>query len=676
MSAMAEKTILKIRHFLGFLAPSLLWILLLAALCLGSPAHAQIVTQSDVKAAKDVFRAIDRNRFKDALSLTRHVKNPDVVRVLVWSYITATQSPAHFEDVKAFLEFHGDWPQRVTLLKKAEQTMPTSMTPNDVLTWFNILGGPVSVAGRIREAEALLALNRTDLAVGKLRKLWVEEEFKKAQEKQFYARHSKHITKQDNMRRLDRLIWDEHQSSAQRQLWRVDETTRKLGVARLGLMKNEGNVDKMIADVQKHAPKLLNDPGLTYERLRWRRKKGRLDEAAAMLNDLSGDPVRPDKWWVERASVTRDLLQKGKYKDAYGVSSKHGLSAAQAEAYSEAEWISGWIALRFLNNPARALEHFSHMHSVVNYPISVARGAYWAGRAAQVLGHDQDARKWLTEAAKHSTTYYGQLARAKLGLADVVHPDLSPPAASPIMKQTFDEHPMKRAAQILAEIGEKDRMRPFLQHLSDADPAPAWRSLSAAFAASHGRPDVAIRLSKSAEREGAPLGALGYPALDLPMPPQHKNGGGVEAPLVLAVIRQESEFYVRATSHAGARGLMQVMPATAKAVAKANRMPYDRDRLTGDADYNLIIGQVYLSSVIKDFDGSYPMAIAAYNAGPQRVNRWLRTFGDPRKGEIDIIDWVELIPFSETRNYVQRVLENLSVYRTRLKPKRVAEGNR
>jgi soluble lytic murein transglycosylase len=160
------------------------------------------------------------------------------------------------------------------------------------------------------------------------------------------------------------------------------------------------------------------------------------------------------------------------------------------------------------------------------------------------------------------------------------------------------------------------------------------------------------------------------------MPPQHKNGGGVEAPLVLAVIRQESEFYVRATSHAGARGLMQVMPATAKAVAKANRMPYDRDRLTGDADYNLIIGQVYLSSVIKDFDGSYPMAIAAYNAGPQRVNRWLRTFGDPRKGEIDIIDWVELIPFSETRNYVQRVLENLSVYRTRLKPKRVAEGNR
>ena len=219
-------------------------------------------------------------------------------------------------------------------------------------------------------------------------------------------------------------------------------------------------------------------------------------------------------------------------------------------------------------------------------------------------------------------------------------------------------------------------MRPFLQHLNDANPAPAWSSLSAAFAAAHGRPDMAIRLAKASEREGAPLGALGYPALDLPVPKQHKNGGGVEAPLVLAVIRQESAFYTRAKSHAGARGLMQVMPATAKRVAKDNRLPYDRARLTGDATYNLIIGQVYLSGVIKQFEGSYPMALAAYNAGPHRVKRWLRNNGDPRKGEIDIVDWVELIPFSETRNYVQRVLENLSVYRTRLKSKRVALDGR
>lgn len=647
-----------------------------ASLFWSAPAHAEIVTKADAKAAQNVFKAIDRNRFKDALRLTRKVKNPDVVRVLMWNYITASRSPAKFNDVKAFLDHHADWPKRKTLLKRAEETMPSKLTPNDVLAWFAVMGGPVSTQGRVREAEALLALKETERAKAKLRKLWVEGNFSKGDEKRFYRRHSKRITKADNVARMERLIWQERYWPARRQLWRVGETTRKLAVARLWLMKREGNVDKAIADLQKHAPHLINDPGLVYERLRWRRRKGRMNDAAAMLDNIKGDPLRPDKWWIERRVIAREFLQKENAQKAYAIASQHGLTLEHAADYSEAEWLSGWIALRFLSDPTRALEHFTHMHSVVNYPISVARGAYWAGRAAESLGRTADARAWMEDAAKHSTTYYGQLARAKLGLKDVVHPDLSPPAATAAMKRTFDAHPMKRAAQILTELGEKDRMRAFLQHLSDIDPAPAWQSLSAAFAATHGRPDMAIRLAKASEREGAPLGALGYPALDLPVPKKHKNGGGVEAPLVLAVIRQESAFYTRAKSHAGARGLMQVMPATAKRVAKVNRMPYDRARLTGDATYNLIIGQVYLSGVIEEFDGSYPMALAAYNAGPHRVRRWLRTFGDPRKGEIDLVDWVELIPFTETRNYVQRVLENLSVYRTRLNTKRVAAGGK
>lgn len=640
-----------------------------------SAAHAEIVTASDVKAAQAVLNAIDRNRFKDALSLTSRVKNPDVVRVLMWSYISASRSPATFNDVKVFLDHHADWPQRKTFLNRAEETMPASAASHDVLAWFEVMGGPVSTAGRILEAEALLAQKETERAKGLLRKIWIEATFNKAQEDAFYRRHGKYLTKADHVARLDRLLWDEHHASARRQLWKVDEVTRSVATARLWLMKSEGNVDKALADLEKKAPQLLNDPGLVYERLRWRRRKGRMADAAQLFDSVQGDPGRPNKWWVERQVLARNLLQDSKGKEAYAITSRHSLTPNDAEAYSEAEWISGWIALRYLKDPARALEHFKHMHSVVNFPISVARGAYWAGRAAEALGNGTEARTWMENAAKHSTTYYGQLARAKLGMADVVHPDLAPPKPRADMQKAFDAHPMKRAAQILAELGEKDRMRPFLQHLSDINPAPAWQSLSAAFAANHGRPDMAIRLSKQSEREGAPLGALGYPAITLPIPAKHKNGGGVEAPLVLAVIRQESEFYVRATSHVGARGLMQVMPATAKNVAKENRLPYDRDRLTGDPSYNLIIGQMYLSGVIEEFDGSYPMAIAAYNAGPGRVKSWLRTYGDPRKGEIDIIDWVELIPFSETRNYVQRVLENLSVYRARLKSKHVAQGD-
>lgn len=649
------------------------------------PARAELVTAQDAKTAKAAFKAIERNRFKDALRQAQRVKNPEVVRVLMWSYLTARRTPAKFEDVKAFLDRHEDWPYRRTMMRRAEETMPAALSDAEVVQWFAVMGGPVSTLGRMRLAEAWEALGQTERAIQAYRETWIEGNFTKSQEKTFYRRHKRHLTAEDHIKRLDRLIWEERYWPARRQIWKVDETERKVAIARLWLMKREGNVDKAIADVEDIAPARVHDAGLVYERLRWRRRKGRHEQAAELFDDVQGDPGRADKWWTERAIISRNFLDdahkakakspdkaQAKYKAAYAITSGHGLTVEDPADYSEAEWMSGWIALRFLNDPERALHHFTHMYEIVNYPISVARGAYWSGRAAQEQGDKTEARRWFERAAQHTTTYYGQLARAHLGLNDTAPMAPGMPRPNGTLRQAFDDHPMKRAAQILAELDEHDRMRPFLQRLSDADPSPAWRNMSARFAADHGRPDMAVRIAKESEREGAPLGAVGYPARALPVPKAFANGGGVEMPLVLAVIRQESAFYVRAKSHAGARGLMQVMPATAKRVARANRMPYDRDRLMVDADYNLTIGQVYLSGVIEQFEGSYPLALAAYNAGPHRVKRWLRRYGDPRAGEIDIIDWVELIPFSETRNYVQRVLENLEVYRHGLKTQKVA----
>ena len=661
-------------------------VLCFAAALATSPSQAlaeELVTRADAKAAKAVLDAIERNRFKDALRLTRKVKNADVVRVLMWTYLTARRTPAKFDDVKAFLERHQDWPRRNTMLQRAEETMPAKLAPRDVLKWFEVMGGPVSTQGRVRQAEAWEATGEKDRAIKAYRAIWVEGNFTKSNEKTFYKRHSRHLTSGDNLARMDRLIWEERYWPARRQLWRISEEERKVATARLWLMKREGNVDKAIADVQKIAPKRLSDAGLVYERLRWRRRKGRYDQAAELFDLVKGDPMRADKWWTERVIIARTFVGDGqkakspdkalaKYKAAYVITASHGLTPEDPADYSEAEWISGWIALRFLNDPDSALEHFARMYEIVNYPISVSRGAYWSGRAAEAQGDLAEARLWFERAAKHTSTYYGQLSRAKLKLAEAAPIPPAPPRVDGRLQETFERHPMKRAAQILAELGEHSRMRPFLDALSDADDSPAWQGLSARFAADHGRPDMAVRIAKASERQGAPLGAIGYPALSLPVPKAFQDGGGVEAPLVLAVIRQESAFYVSAKSHAGARGLMQVMPATAKLVARANRMPYDRDRLVADADYNLIIGQVYLSDVIGEFDGSYPLGLAAYNAGPHRVKRWIKTFGDPRKGEIDIIDWVELIPFSETRNYVQRVLENLEVYRHGLKTNKVA----
>ncbi len=631
---------------------------------------ASLVTQADARAAKLVFKALDKNRFKDALRLTRKVKNPSVVKVLVWSYLTARRSPAKFNDIRSFLDNQQDWgqvwPQRVTMLRRAEETMSAKLQPQDVQAWFKTMGGPVSTAGRMREAEALLALGNTDQGVKAVRRLWIDGNFGKAQEKRFYRRHKKHITKADNTARLERLVWAEKFWPARRQIWKVNEATRKLAVARLWLMRREGNVDKAIKDLQKTAPNLLDHAGLVYERARWRRRKNKTDGAVELIKDFHGDPVRADKWWVERAILARTFLQKDKPAEAYELTSRHGLKAKYGAKFADAEWLSGWIQLRFLNNPERALQHFTHMLKSVNFPISLARGAYWAGRAAKAMGHADEAQKWMAQAATYPTTYYGQLAARSLGHDPAPFPNGDHGGHGPDAKTlaAFKANPIRRAAQILAEIGEPQRMRPFIIHLADAHESGAWQQLTARFATRYGRPDLAIHVAKASERGGWALGQVSYPALQ---PPSHKAiSDPVETPLVLAVIRQESAFYVNSKSHAGARGLMQVMPATAKRVARDNRLPYDRERLMKDANYNLVIGQVYLSDMVGKFDGSYAMALAAYNAGPHRVKRWVRTFGDPRSDAVDMVDWIEMIPYSETRNYVQRVLENLSVYRVKL----------
>jgi len=627
-----------------------------------------LVSRADQKMAKKIFKAIDRNRFKDARKLTKKIQSQDLQRILLWKGLTAKRSPARFGAIKAFLDQlndqNRDWPQRRTLLRRAEETMPRNFPPQDVLAWFKTMGGPVSTKGRVREAEAHFALNPTAKAVQHLRELWVQSNFSKSQEKQFYRRHKKHITKADNVARLERLVWAQKFWPARRQIWKVDKATRKLAVARLWLMRREGNVDKAIRDLEKAAPQLINHAGLIFERARWRRRKNKTDGAAQLILDFQGDPIRPDRWWGERALLARSYLQKDNPQKAYLLSSRHGLTPKQAAKYSDAEWLSGWMQLRFLNNPKRALKHFTNMLQVVNYPISVARGAYWSGRAALALGQTEDARRWLTKAAEHATTYYGQLASARLGQG--VSPNLQSEAlnSDATTRAAFAASPVRLAAQILAEIGEAQRMRPFIIHLADANPSGPWQKLTADFATRYGRPDLAITVAKRSERQGTPLGDVSYPSLK---PPGHKVlTDPVETPLVLAVIRQESAFYINAKSHVGARGLMQVMPATAKHVAKDNRLPYDRKRLSSDATYNLIIGQVYLSSMVEKFDGSYPMALAAYNAGPHRVSRWMKAFGDPRTQAVDLIDWIEMIPYTETRNYVQRVLENLSVYRVKL----------
>lgn len=626
-------------------------------------ASAAPLAETDIKAARAAFAAIEKNQWKAAHQYAAAAEDPLVAKIIRWIDYTRPETDADFAAIAAFIENEPQWPSRTDLRRRAEEKLPAAMPIHDILAWFDRYP-PVSTDGLIRRATALTAVGKDDSARAAVRKAWIEGDFGKAQEQDFFRRFRGILTPADHRARLDRLIWEDRQWSAQRMLWRVDADTRALAEARLSLMAGSGGVDRAIGRVPD---KLKSDPGLTYERLRWRRKKGRYESARALLDHLPPDPLHPRKWWIERDILARRALDEGAITDAYRIAKNHGLKATEANAreYADAEWLAGWIALRMLGDHAVAMDHFVAMYQLVQYPISRSRGAYWTARAAEAMEMPHVANLWYAVAARFPTTYYGQLALAKLAPKSPLKLPAEPqPSADEVA--AFKKHELTRAVEILAQVGETERLRPFVLTLAAFSEQPGWRALTADLAHLAGRPDLAVLTAKNAERDGQILLRVGYPTVDLPPPGGQDESRPIEAALALAVIRQESAFWPEAVSSAGARGLMQLMPNTARHVAKMFNVAYARERLTGDPHYNLKLGTAYLAQMVEDFGGSYVLALAAYNAGPSRARQWIRDLGAPGQSWADTIDWIESIPFGETRNYIQRVLENLQVYRSRL----------
>ncbi len=626
------------------------------------------LSESDTQAARAAFKAADKNQWKSAQQLAAKASDGLVAKIILWMDLTRNDTSHDFDAIDAFLEENPAWPSLWQLRRQAEAKLPVGKSSDEVLAWFGKFP-PRSSEGETRRIAALFAAGRALEAKKAVREIWIEGDFTKQQERVFYRRYRKYLTRDDHSKRLDRLIWDERYWPARRMFSKVDAGTRALAEARLMLMRRMGGVDRAIAKVPQE---LKNDPGLIYERLRWRRRKGYQDAARELLDRPPADPLRPDKWWIEREYLARRALEDGLISDAYRIASNHGLKPIDGDRpeYADAEWLSGWIALRFLEDKARALDHFLAMYQAVSYPISRARGAYWAGRAAEAMNVPHLSKIWYGTAAKLTTTYYGQLAAARLqpGI-ELKLPSDPKPTDEELAK--FAEQELVRVVRVLHQAGAEKLMRPFISAIADVSPTAGWQAMTAGLAMVAGRPDLAIRVSKEAERDGHSLVKSGYPVIALP-DPLGDDGGLLEQALAHAVIRQESAFWHEAISPAGARGLMQLMPATAKRLAKTLNIRYSHDRLTADPQYNLTLGQSYLADMIEQFDGSYVLALAAYNAGPSRASRWIREFGNPRESAVDAIDWVESVPFAETRNYIQRVMENLQVYRARLEKTEVA----
>jgi soluble lytic murein transglycosylase len=629
-----------------------LW-LLVASAAVSSPALAAALSGSDRLTYQAAFKAVQDEKWSEANAFAARAKDPLLSRVVLWMDLMRPNSGHPFSDYARFIAQNPDWPGQSALQAQAELAMPLDSQSKDVLAWFGDRE-PKTLAGAMQLARALQASGEKTKATQVVRRGWVELDSGEDEEKTFLSRYGNLLKGEDHIARLDRLLWDNKQDATRRMMNRVDAAHRALAEARMGLRNSKGNATKLVARVPK---KLQRDAGLVYERARWRRRKDLHDSIPELFVPPLTEVSRPELLWRELDDAARKALSRGQPKTAYKLAIQHG--AKDGTTFAEGEWLAGWIALRHLHDAKTASIHFKRLYGSVGSPISKARAAYWAGRAAEALKQTAEAQKWYTDAAQWSTTYYGQLAAQRAGHKG---PLLLPTVPAPTEEQqaAFLRRELAQIVQQLHQIDETDRARTFLLRLVDLAQSPAEHQLVADFAGSLGRNDLMVAAAKASRLDGVELVEQLFPMLSVP------TGETPEKALILAVIRQESAFQEDAMSSAGALGLMQLMPATAKGVAKKSGLPYTKGRLTSDPSYNISLGRAYLNELLGKFGGSYVLAIASYNAGPGRAVEWLGKNGDPRRKDVDTIDWIESIPFSETRNYVQRVIENVQVYRHRL----------
>ncbi len=633
--------------------------LLLAIICSiasAAPAAAAStdkLTAGQIATYQAAFTALEADKWADARRLGQQGGNPLLTDVVTWYALAGNDQPASFSDYARLLRDHPDWPRRGALEAGAERSM-TGMSADKIVAWF---AGrePRTLEGAFRLASALITTGQKAKAQTVVKKSWANVDALTIQgEATFVMAFNDMLTPEDHWARVDRLLWNDSQSSANRIVPRLSAGLRQVAEARMALRSQAKDVTKKVEAVP---PELAHDPGLIYERARYRRNQDDLPGMVALFDKPLANVPRPDLLWRELDSAARHAIDTKQYKIAYNLAKQHG--AKSGTTFAEGEWLAGWIALRFVKDANAAYGHFTAMFDGVSSPLSKARAAYWAGRAATALNKKPDADRWYWQASLYPTTYYGQLGAGEIG----VNPPLpmpEMPKPTPQEQAAFGQQDMVRVVQLLGQIGAADQAKTFLTALIEKAGTRGEQRLGVDLAASLGRPDLTLAAAKVARQKGTEMVEYLFPVKKL------VNSGTPETALVLGVIRQESAFDPEAVSSAGARGLMQLMPATAKSVAKKMGLKYTKDKLTADSNFNISLGRAYLAELLADHGGSYVLAIAAYNAGPRRVSEWTAQYRDPRRQDVDVIDWIELIPISETRNYVQRVLENTQVYRHRL----------
>lgn len=589
-----------------------------------------------------LVNALDKRQWSVAL---QEVGNDAQLRsVIQWYYLRDEDVDTNYPQLTSFIEKHPNWPGQNLLRIKAEKILFKTKS-GQAREWLAKYP-PISGYGKLAKARHDKE-NREAL----VKEAWKQGDFDQADISVITNEFGELLTQEDHRARIERLLSEEKATIASNYTKYVSDDYRALYTARIALIREDGDEESKISKVPS---KLADDPGLLIDRIIWRNKRGLIGGVIELLKEMDADNPYAGEVWKIRAGQVRESIESGDYPGALSLLVNAGNKLEGSER-ADAFWLTGWLQMDFLKNPNEAYKAFYQMFKAVTYPVSKSRAAYWAARAADANGNADIAQSWYSVAAQFPSTFYGQLAIDKTNpgqplVIAQVKPD------EDLVQQYMKSDLLKIIKQLIS-VGQVHLADPFIAYVNEEADTPEKLSALAEAFGEMGMHFGSVRTAKTAVKMNLILSRRGWPMTRV------DESFGLEAALPHAIARQESEFNAKAESVAGARGLMQLMPTTAHKLADRMGMNFSQNRLF-DPEYNVTLGSAYLQELLVKFDGSYLLTAAAYNAGPGRINQWIKRFGRPGQSVEQTVSWIEMIPYSETRNYVQRVLENVQVYRT------------
>jgi len=615
---------------------------------------------SDIAALKRVIEFARKGKDSDANSAMASIDDPVARKLAEWAYLRSDNTRPSFQRFASFITANPAWPHIPMFRRRAENALWDDRIDDATVRAFFKDQPPSTAKGRLTLARVLLAQGDTAGAEALVRKAWRDDDFSAAVERIALDKFGSLITAEDWRIRMEKRLYDDDADAGLRAAEHLGGDDLALARARAAVINKAHNAKALLDALPASAKQKA---GYIFSRAVWLRRNNQVAEASKLMLTAPMDPaalVDLDQWWIERRLLVRKLLDEGDYKTAYRIA-RDSPSPPKSNYRVDQHFTAGWIALRYLHDPITAATHFARIPEGTTSPHALSRGGYWEGRAAEALGKKEEARAYYRNAAQYSATYYGQLARARLGLTDLGL--LDKPHIPPEQHVTLTNLEIVRAVDILYSFDERDFIASMFAELGESATDVAGMAMLCETARRHNDGRAMLLLAKAAHNRGLPLDYYAFPTVGLP---EYKSiAPPVSDAVTYSIARQESHFNQKVVSPAHAMGLMQVTPAAAIDTARKFKATYDKARLLADPVYNMQMGAAELSNLINGYRGSYILTFAGYNAGRGRVKQWIEAFGDPRDPKVDPVDWVERIPIAETRNYVQRIMENLQVYRAR-----------